>query len=151
MRKLVHSTSGDNNIAPFCLWWTETMLQHKKVPDILWGIVWKIFFTSYFFKYTWKLQKRSCVLEWNHYIFNNYYPAAICHLVTNLYLYIKYETVFLEKCQIQPFVTFLLLRISNLTAIKALRILKIAEIVIFKGSGASYEVKIMLRPISEIK
>ena len=80
--------------------------------------------------------------------------------MTNLYLNIKYETAFLEKCQIQPFVTFLLLRISNLTAIKALGILKIAEIVIFKGSGASYEVKIifsgnplqsMLRPISEIK
>ena len=61
----------------------------------------------------------------------------------NLYLNIKYETVLFKKCQIQQFVTSPLLTISNLTARKTLEILKIAEIVDFKGSGPTYEVKIV--------
>ena len=39
MRLLVHSTFGDNNLALFHLHWTETMLKHKNVLDILWETV----------------------------------------------------------------------------------------------------------------
>ena len=36
--KQILSTSGANKLPPFHLWWKETMLNQKKVSDILWGI-----------------------------------------------------------------------------------------------------------------
>ena len=105
----------------------------------------------YFFKNTWKLQNCDCFeRKALDILINTTLLKFNCHLMPNLYLNIKYEIVLFEKCQIQLFVTFRLLWISNITVRKVLQTLKVLSIVIPKGYGPSYEVKLFSQTVWKI-
>ena len=44
VRQYMHSFSGENNVAPFHLWWKENRVNVMKSQDILWRLAWKISF-----------------------------------------------------------------------------------------------------------
>lgn len=110
---------------------------------------------SYFFQYTWKLEKCS------HFgkrtldrLINTTLLPFNCHLVWHLYLNIKYKIILFETNQMQPFCHI------SVSQGNALEILKIVEIAISKRSRQSYEVKFifsdkssqnMLRQVYKIK
>ena len=98
MTKLVHSNFGDNNPAPFPLWWTEAMLKHKNVSKILWGVKgWKktmlysclfsVFFFTFlhfliftFFTFT----MFFTILPWYH-LLKTVFPKNIWSLCTSAF------------------------------------------------------------------
>ena len=121
------------------------------MSDILWRNPGKFSSAFYFFKNTWKLQNRDCFgRKTLDILINTTLLKFNCHLMPNLYLNIKQEIVLFEKCQISLFFTFRLLWISNLTVRKVLQILKIVSIVIPKGYGPSYEVKLFSQTVWKI-
>ena len=90
MRQLIHSTSGDNNLAPFDMWCTETILKHKKglkyyLRDCLENFL--------LLPLSLRIHENSnnvLILQEKHQIFNKYYTAPT-ELAFNAKVVVQYE------------------------------------------------------------
>ena len=99
MTKLVHSNFGDNNPAPFPLWWTEAMLKHENVSQILWGVKgWK------------KTMLYSCLFSVFFYFspFFNFYFFYIHHVLYNITLISLAENRIPKKYLVTVYISILL-------------------------------------------